>query len=875
MNARILKEVRLIAPSLALGIGAMALTTTTGNPFWCLLVWLLACTILVAAGFAGELVPQGLAFSLTMPVARRQLWREKVLVVGGGLLALTSCLLVVDLAFGPVQNARSSVSWFLLTFPLFAFGVGGALALWTRQPIAMFWLLLLILGMTFAVTEFLVPVLLPAVNPGGVFEWVVVALALTGGFLGRRQFMHFQDDRSEAAFHVLDLGALVERWRRQARAKSSTSARWMLIRKELALQQINFVLAVAMVVFLSFAGLVVYRLSPSAADWPVGVAMLTKMFALFIAFTVGAVAFAEERRNGTSLFNLTLPVRRRTQFRVKLGVALACGLLLSSGGMFLVDGLLAGFGQITAFVPAYALPIAHALLLGPIASLLATLAGAFASSFSRSFLSALCATFVVGMVIWGAYTFFVPWLIQRTGQYSSTPPNALLLLVSLPVLATIFWRRCWRNLLLEVELGTARRQSVRALVLGLVGILLVTGLCFGRVWEWMESAPTEARFGEAPDGALAFQPKVSENGSLAIDAQGRLWQLNRDYSVPEMPWLIPEPKQVGEETDWREVVASFHGYFALKQDGSLWAGGRLADPRIVALPETELQRLRADPEFASGHLSRPMPVFPGVRWRSLARGGMRKETVAIREDGSMWLWGTPGYPQDQPNNVEARLRISNPQGALVQIGTDHDWKQVVRLGGVYFSVQEDGSLWVWGDGNRKHHGLGLTQPSLVPERMPMNEPVAEIFPGVDGGALIVRPVVGNAIVHGSWLLTVQTDSLPEGRRLTPIQWPFVSEQLNPYFENRQLYLTEHGLVLEQATREQRGSWNHVGNNWIAVTHHYGFTRDGSLWKRGDLRDDREPSAGSRLARWLNLGYGQGEQHLLPPRWRMELVELKP
>lgn len=875
MNARIHKEIRLIAPSLALGIGAMALTTTA-NPFWSLLAWLLACTILVAAGFAGELVPQGLAFSLTMPVARGRLWREKVLVVGGGLLALTICLLVVDLAFGPIQNVRSTASWFLLTFPLFAFGVGGALALWTRQPIAMFWLMLLILGMSFAVTEFLVPVLLPAVNPGGVFEWVVVALALAGGFIGRRQFMDFQDDRSEAAFHVLDLGALLERWQRKDRVKSSAGARWMLIRKELALQQINFVLAVAMVVFLCFTGLVVYRLTPDAADWPVGVAMLTKMFALFIAFTVGAVAFAEERHNGTSLFNLTLPVRRRTQFRVKLGVALACGLLLSSGGMLLVDGLLAAFGQITPFVPAYSLPIAHALLLGPIASLLATLAGAFASSFSRSFLSALCATFVVGMAIWGAYMVFVPWLIQRTGQYIGTTPNALLLLISLPVLVTIFWRRCWRNLLLEVELGNARRQSIRSLVVGLVVIMTVTGFCFGRMWELMEPAPTDARFGKAPAGAPGVQPNFSENGSLAIDAKGRLWQINRDYSIPEMAWLIPEPMLVGHDTDWREVVASFHGYFALKQDGSLWAAGRLADPLMVALPETEVQRLRADPEFASGHLSRPVPVFPDVRWRSLARGGMRKETVAIREDGSMWLWGTPGYPQDQPNNVETRLRIGNPEGALIQIGTDHDWKQVVRLGGVYFSVKEDGSLWVWGDGDRKHFGLGQTQPSLVPERMPMNEPVAEIFPGANQWSLIVRPVAGDAIVYGGWLITARTDSLPEGHRLTPIQWRFETDQLhNSYFKNRRLYLTEEGLVLEQTDGEYPKSGEFVGNNWIAVTHDYGFTRDGSLWKMGDLHHEREASAGRRLAQWLNLGYNSGEKHLIPPRWRMELVELKP
>jgi hypothetical protein len=240
----------------------------------------------------------------------------------------------------------------------------------------------------------------------------------------------------------------------------------------------------------------------------------------------------------------------------------------------------------------------------------------------------------------------------------------------------------------------------------------------------------------------------------------------------------------------------------------------------------------------------------------------------------MWLWGEP-YIRNSSDVGKRRRRIQNPGGGSIQIGRDAGWKQVVRRGGVYFSLKEDGSLWVWGDGERQRFGQGLTEATLVPERVPVDTPVAELILEPWGNSLVVRPVHGDALVFGGWLQTVQTDRLPDPSTLTAIRMPFVSNEPSPYFEDRRLFLTDEGIVLDHTSPGQFGGARYVGNNWIAVTHHFGFTRDGSLWRLGDFLGEREPSVGSRLTRWLNLNYAQGEQHLIPRRWRMELVELKP
>jgi hypothetical protein len=163
----------------------------------------------------------------------------------------------------------------------------------------------------------------------------------------------------------------------------------------------------------------------------------------------------------------------------------------------------------------------------------------------------------------------------------------------------------------------------------------------------------------------------------------------------------------------------------------------------------------------------------------------------------------------------------------------------------------------------------------MPERVELETPVVEVILQPWGNALVARPESGEALVFGRWVLAVQTDRLPDSSMLTPVRMPFVTDEPAPYFEGRRLFLTDEGIVLDHATRDQMRVASYFGNNWIELSHNQGFTRDGTFWQTGYVDWERELSLARRLATWLHLSYSQNEQGLIPGRWRMKRVELQP
>lgn len=875
MNARIGKDIRLIALPVALGIAAMALVSGT-NQFWCLLAWVIACAILVATGFAGELVPNGLAFSLTMPVPRHRLWREKMFVLGGGLLALTLALLLVDLRLGPVQNVRSTAAWFLLTFPLFAFGGGAALSLWTRQPIATIWLLLLVLGLVFVLTEWLVPLVIPSVYPGSIFEWIVVGLAVCGGYLGRRQFLNFEDDQSETSFQVLDFGRLFARPTVVERPATTSSVLPVLLRKELALQQINFVIAIASVLFITVSGVAVLK---SGNEWMGYVSMLTKMIALFVAFSVGAVAFSEEHVIGTAVLNMTLPATRRMQFLVKSMVTLACGALLAGGGMLVIDWLVAAIAPNREFSPVYELRSSYVFLLCLVTPFMATLAGAFASSFSRTFLTSLSGTFVLGMALWGGYQLDAVWGMRLVGtpwysSYADATNNGLLFLTGTPILAAILAWRSWQNFSKDMLAGNARFKSARAVLVGVVCVFGLNLFCNGRLWELAEPVPTDPQFGRAPKSSVLARPVLSTRGDLAISLDGSLWEMGRRFTNPELGWFPGAPQQIGDDHDWMYFVENNGGFFALKKDGTLWACGRAAEGGSGYLPAEEANRLRGGAADIHGFLRQPVPVFPERRWKTLAGGMSRVETVGIRDDGTMWMWGSPELNTVHKRHDEPDLDFHNPGGNLVQIGADHDWQAVVQSRGVYVCLKQDGTVWIWGSGYRSDFEKGDSQPSLIPTRLPLDTRISSIFRASGGSAIVMRPTKGPAIVYGLGVDLVRVEGVPSELDLIPVEWPFRSDFKMKQIPNRKLYLTKDDMLLEEASDGYRDERAARGPNWVALSELGGFTRDGSYWSRHESWFSQPYSVGDMIVQWLGLTYAGNQPHLIPPRWRVKRYQLR-
>jgi alpha-tubulin suppressor-like RCC1 family protein len=145
------------------------------------------------------------------------------------------------------------------------------------------------------------------------------------------------------------------------------------------------------------------------------------------------------------------------------------------------------------------------------------------------------------------------------------------------------------------------------------------------------------------------------------------------------------PVQVDAGTTWSQTAAGGWYVMALKQDGSLWTWG-----------SNELGRLGKGNQL-SYFTPVLVPVAGGHHWLAVACGF--EHTLAIRDDHTLWAWGS---------NHSGELGVGDTTTRLspTQVGAEATWSSIAC--GSYYSlaIKADGSLWAWGDNTRGELGLG-------------------------------------------------------------------------------------------------------------------------------------------------------------------------
>jgi alpha-tubulin suppressor-like RCC1 family protein len=147
------------------------------------------------------------------------------------------------------------------------------------------------------------------------------------------------------------------------------------------------------------------------------------------------------------------------------------------------------------------------------------------------------------------------------------------------------------------------------------------------------------------------------------------------------------PVQIGNLTNWKNVVLGDTDSFGLKIDGTLWAWGSNLDG-------------------VSGFgtlVGRSSPVQVGVltNWKSVShwRNGNENSASFIKTDGTLWSCG---------GNLNGQLGVGNTvkRSSPVQVGSLADWKQVWQGTTSAAAVKLDGTLWTWGANGAGQLGSG-------------------------------------------------------------------------------------------------------------------------------------------------------------------------
>jgi ABC-type transport system involved in multi-copper enzyme maturation permease subunit len=395
------KEARALLPMWAACAGILAAIGVSGDRGFAeagRLVFFMGSVGLAAWSIGHEYTHRTVPLMLSLPAARQRLLLVKLGVATVLLLALTAVVLVT-LPSGPGFD-RAELMPLLST--LCAVMLAPLLTMACRSPLAG-----AVFGMGLTAWVHVIPQIIGLVMYGSAREplvidlrwWGLLGVSLLAGAAGWIAFMQLE------AIDGLPDVHWPHGWRRAA-APAAMARRqhplWLLVKKELRLQQMTFIVTAFFVV----TGLVLWMLSTVVDGLRGGpIAPIVAIYGVMLAWLTGSLASAEERHLGTHESQLLLPVAAWQQWVVKVAVAMGLALLFGFVLPIAVSGTVLRFN------------VTHAGLI-----VVLTTVSLFCSSLCRSGLQSLTVSAPVALVM---LRFAGPYFGQAFPGGTSTPLMAV------------------------------------------------------------------------------------------------------------------------------------------------------------------------------------------------------------------------------------------------------------------------------------------------------------------------------------------------------------------------------------------------------------------------------------------------------------------
>ncbi|CAM3455025.1 hypothetical protein FLLO111716_11605 [Flavobacterium longum] len=167
--------------------------------------------------------------------------------------------------------------------------------------------------------------------------------------------------------------------------------------------------------------------------------------------------------------------------------------------------------------------------------------------------------------------------------------------------------------------------------------------------------------------------------TTAMRSDGTLWGWGQNYwgqlgVGSTTPAEFHTPIQISTDTDWNKVAVGTAHTLAIKSNGTLWGWG-----------------INSNGELGDGTgVAKYTPTQIGTEndWAAVSAGN--GHSMALKSDGSLWVWG--GNSHGQIGYGEIDDEVLSPQ----QVGTDTDWVKIKAGEVASLALKSDGSLWLWG-----------------------------------------------------------------------------------------------------------------------------------------------------------------------------------
>lgn len=686
MTALLRKELRLLAPTtivalLAAGVFALWPDSKAEPRFvretrglFLMLGYVVTVVSVATTSVGREISGNTLAGQLALPVRRSAVWRAKVLTLAASVL-LTFAAWRLALILNPFslltpgENLDSPLwlGWVAAT----AFAGGLTIPLLVRQSSTAFALTIVAPALIAAVANLVAPFLGEQVT-SGTCVGVALACYTVAGVIGSYWLFVRAEDRVPLTTSVTAptwVHARLGLPRILRRAGSTSRGRRALFAKELRFFEPVLLLGAALALIhlgligaRSLAG--GFRLNSTAELVASGFWYLWLVMPLLL----GAMAVADERRHGTHEAQLCLPVSRRTQFLIKVGVGATLALLFGGVLPHLLEGgrtlpelrEVAGpstrqpIGAAWAAVRHGLGPAARFVVVAP-APLLLFACGFFASTLTRHVLRALG----LGVLLAGGV-----WLYPECSRTLENPPAILLWegqlihLIAVPAVLVAVAALAYRNST-HVRVGWPQvRRTLVCVVTVVAGSMLLTAAIYQRAWELL---------------------------------------------------LPREPVHGAPRFEQRDVVrfdATFGGVITELADG------HAAAHRITVPAPTWFERLSGDRRLTPVRGDGPLPEGA---WKSIV--DFPNVILALDEGGR--LWSTTSDETDAAGGDHL---------ALVRYDAAEDWIALAQLWPAAYAVKADGSLWRVTEATKREREKDLWQIDRVAFRIGTSNEWADVYP---------------------------------------------------------------------------------------------------------------------------------------------------
>ena len=678
MNALVRKEVRLLLPSLSLGLGivlAPVVLNEFASPGFNAL--LLAAGVIIALGIAlaafGREFGHG-TFSglLALPVSRVRLWWTKVLVLAGALsllyVAWWFSFRVCAARWPELRRNAADNELTLFTSALFlltAFSGG----LWTtlvfRQISSAIWFAILVPAFLFTTTAALAEYLSP--HPAflrAALSVVALAYGMAGIALAWWLFLRAEDAQwtgGEVTLPKWLRHAKRASARRVAKTKRPLGA---LFQKELQLSHGVMMIAGGLAV-LHIGVVIIRKLGGGFPDRPTVSALLGAFWGLWLVmpFLVGAAAVAEERKLGTLESQLCLPAGWRRQFLAKFTTALCVGIVLGTLPPWVLESA-TQLPNIFENVPAPLGCLSSLMIVSAVVSLLSF----YASTLARHTLQgagvglvlALLGGFVMSWIEWPELLFHrllwrgnVAWVIGG------------------PLLAITLFTLSVHNFRCSAITRSIWIRNAAAFALAMGSIMGLASAIYHRAWESVQqSDPSLGTVRISSNDPVRLQ----QDGSLGVlRAGGQLDVFFRssfaektfvDLDASSEHWMHAD---LG--SNWISAVHDFLETIAIRSDGTLWVSEQ---PRSIG--KTSIEPPSSLVEAG------------GDRWKQVVRDFRAYRSVLLlKSDGTLWRW----RETNAPDSRKSRLTVPPPY----RLGTETNWATLIQFGNRIDLVRTDGSVW--------------------------------------------------------------------------------------------------------------------------------------------------------------------------------------